>query len=181
MTYKDIRRLAAILVVLGGFYMGAGASAAQAAVIRPTELDIPAIQATVPLVNVGLTPAGNMEVPNNFVQAGWYKYGTMPGMIGSAVIAAHVDSGGYKPYIDGVFKNLDAAAIGSIAHIQLSDGTNLRFEIISAAVYPYRSFPSDLVFNQTGSALLKIITCHGTWLPSAHTYSERYVVTAVRV
>src|ERR1700722_17102742 len=59
---------------------------------QPNRIIIPTAGVNVPIINVGVTPQGNLDVPHNFTQAGWYMYGTVPGAIGSAVIDGHVDN-----------------------------------------------------------------------------------------
>ena len=44
------------------------------------------------LVGLRLGPDGALEAPKDYQQAGWYAHGTVPGDIGPAVIAGHVDS-----------------------------------------------------------------------------------------
>ena len=149
--------------------------------LRPLELDIPAMQAYIPIIDVGVTSAGSLDVPHNFVQAGWYDKGPVPGTTGTAVIDGHVDNGGTHPTIDGVFKQLDSLSVGDFMNVRLSDGSIATFQITGMATYPYTNFPSRLIFGQTGKTLLNIITCQGTWLGYADTYSERLVVTAERI
>jgi len=174
----------AAILIIGGLLSGVisltapTASAQTKPSISPVELDIPAIGESIPLINVGLTSGGNMDVPKNFKQAGWYQYGPVPGQEGSAVIAAHVDNGGYKPTTAGVFKHLDQVKPGDIIQARLSDGSLAIFQAVSADVYRTSAFPSQQVFQQGGDSYLKIITCHGAWIPQTHTYDQRLVVTA---
>lgn len=43
----------------------------------------------------GVDPeTGQMDVPNNVTEVGWYEFGPKPGQAGSAVLAAHVDLAG---------------------------------------------------------------------------------------
>ena len=146
--------------------------------VHPIEVDIPSIKKSIPLIKVGLTNTGNMDVPHNYVQAGWYMNGPVPGEVGSAVIDGHVDNGGLSPTIAGVFKKLDNVTAGDIITVKLSDGTSAKFKVTASNVYAYNAFPSGIVFNQNGGSYIKIITCHGTWLPGAKTYNQRLVVTA---
>ena len=147
--------------------------------VHPVNVFISGSDTNAAVIPVGVTSAGDLDVPHNFVQAGWYEDGPVPGQEGSAVIDGHVDNGGYAPTIDGIFKSLGDLKPGDTITVALSDGANKTFKVVSSAVYDYTDFPSDLVFNQTGAAYLKIITCHGTWLPDKDTYSQRLVVTAV--
>ena len=143
--------------------------------IHPLQVEIPSIKAKSPIVDVGVTDKGNLDVPNNFVQVGWYKYGSLPGAQGSSVLDAHVDNGGKVP---GPFKNLRNAKVGDDIFVTLDNGNKVHYVITSLAVYDYKKFPSNLVFQNTNDSLLKLITCHGIFLSKEKTYSKRLVVTA---
>src|SRR4051812_42948486 len=69
----------------------------------PVQFSIPALTINAHVQQVGITAAGNMGVPSNFSDVGWYKNGVVPGHAGSAVIDGHVDNGLGLP---GVFKHL---------------------------------------------------------------------------
>jgi hypothetical protein len=58
----------------------------------PARLEIPAIGVSTTLVRLGLLADGTMEVPRDDGVAGWFTGGPMPGQLGPAVIAGHVDS-----------------------------------------------------------------------------------------
>lgn len=68
-----------------------------------SRLNIPSIHVSVPVVPVGLTTAGALDVPKNFAHAGWYRLGARPGEIGTAVIDGHF---GYLKGKPAVFNNL---------------------------------------------------------------------------
>jgi len=155
--------------------------AARASTVKgslPTIISIPKINKTAKIIPVGVTATGNLDVPHNFVQAGWYKYGTAPGEKGSTVIDGHVDNGGS---IAGVFKKLHELAAGDIINVSNTAGKVLRYEVTATNVYATSAFPSEQIFADNGQALLKIITCYGTFLPKEGTYDRRLVVTAALV
>ncbi len=180
-----------IFAVLGAFVFESGhANAAQvtgtitsdvnsdvsAKKILPIHITIPTGGANADIIQIGVTKEGRLDVPPNFVQAGWYKYGPIPGQMGSSVIDGHVDNGGKIP---GPFKNLKKVKVGDDIVVTMSNGKDLHFTVTNASVYPTNNFPGDVVFHQEGKAYLKIITCHGTFIPSQDTYNQRLVVTAV--
>ncbi len=145
---------------------------------HPRLLTIPAARVNAKIIDVGVTPANNLDVPHNFVDAGWYKYGIKPGQTGSAVLDGHVDNGAS---IDGVFKHLRDLVPGDDISVTDGAGTVSRFKVVNSAIYGYKDFPSQEIFNQADGRYLKIITCHGTFIPSEDTYDQRLVVTAVLV
>ena len=144
----------------------------------PVRITIPTASTSVSVIKVGVTTTGHLDTPHNFVQAGWYKLGTLPGNPGNAVIDGHVDNGGSIP---GVFKHLKNVAIGDSVYITQASGKILHFIVTATNVYPYTAFPSESVFAPSKDSLLNIITCDGKWLPKQDTYSDRLVVTAALV
>lgn len=145
-------------------------------IATPKHISIPKALVNAPVIDVGITEDGKMDVPNNYTQTGWYKYGTLPGKIGSAVIDGHVDDGGKIP---GPFKNLKKVKAGDDIYVTMSDGSILKYFVLSADVYKTDSFPGEKVFHESGKAYLKIITCHGKWVAKKNTYDQRLVVKAV--
>jgi len=143
--------------------------------VRPRQIYIPSISLISKIVDVGTTTDGSLAVPVNFSEVGWYKYGTIPGDIGSAVLDAHNDDGALIP---GPFKYLHEVNIGDNIYITAASGITRRFTVSDIQAYPLGQFPSDLVFSDKSGALIKIITCHGTFIPSENTYDQRLIVTA---
>lgn len=141
----------------------------------PVRLAIPALHIDTKVQYVGLTSSGKMAVPDNFTDVGWYKYGTIPGQTGSAVIAGHVDDGLSLP---GVFKHLDQLKVGDDIYITTQDNQTLHFVMTGSQAYP-KDAATDQIFNQKDGQLLRLITCTGTWLPDQRTHDQRLVVTAI--
>lgn len=139
----------------------------------PSLLIIPALSINAHVQDLGINSIGNMQAPDNFVDVGWYKYGTVPGYIGSAVIDGHVDNG---LGLAGVFLNLDKIQQGDDVYVQTIGGTVLHFVVQNVVAYPYQNVPTDLVFAQNDAARLNLITCDGTWVNGQDTYNERLVV-----
>lgn len=140
---------------------------------RPERLIIPSLQIDALVQQVGIKANGAMATPSNFTDVGWYKYGTIPGQEGSAVIAGHLDNGLALP---GVFKHLSELQVGDDLYVQTVDGSKLRFVVKDIKKYPYTAVPTEKVFNAQGAAQLNLITCEGSWLPSARTYDHRLIV-----
>lgn len=139
----------------------------------PERLVIPSLGIDADVQEVGVNAQGNMGVPNNFTDVGWYKHGTVPGGSGSSVIAGHVDNG---LGLSGVFKRLDELKAGDEIVVERRDGKRLTFVVTGTRTYPYDSVPTEIIFNPSGSARLNLITCGGSWIKSAKTYDERLVV-----
>lgn len=140
----------------------------------PTLLSIPKIKVEAKVQEVGITKKGNMSTPNNYSDVGWYKYGTLPGQMGSAVLAGHVDDGLSLP---GVFYNLKNLEKGDDVFVTTKDGKDLHFVVSKINTYNFDDVNVG-VFTESDGKLLKLITCTGTWVSQNKTHSERLVVTA---
>lgn len=141
----------------------------------PVMLSIPTLKIHAKVQQVGVTTSGRMAVPTNFTDVGWYKYGTLPGQTGSAVIAGHVDDGLALP---AVFINLNTLQKGDDIYITTIQKHVLHFVVTGSQAYD-RNANADQIFNEKDGKILRLITCTGDWLPSLHTHNQRLVVTAV--
>jgi len=141
----------------------------------PVRLVIPSLNIDARIVEVGINPNGNMGTPAKFSDVGWYKHGTLPGNMGSAVMAGHIDNG---LSLAGVFKNLKTIKVGDRMTVTRVDGSSEDFIVIKIDTYGYRSAPAEEIFNQNDDSYVKLITCVGKWTAGDKTYDERLVVTA---
>jgi sortase A len=139
----------------------------------PARLIVPSLKINASVQDLGINAIGNMQAPDNFVDVGWYKYGTVPGYIGSAVIDGHVDNG---LGLAGVFLKLNTIQVGADVYVQTEGGDMLHFVVSNVQAYPYQSVPVDQVFAENDAARLNLITCDGTWVNGQDTYNERLVV-----
>lgn len=139
----------------------------------PDRLNIPALDLDAIVLRVGVTPKGNMAVPPNYIDVGWYKYGTVPGQVGSAVFAGHVDNGlGF----DGVFKHLNKLKIDDDIYVITKKGTRLHFIVEGIESYPYTEVPTNRLFKNSDAIRLNLVTCDGGWIQGEKTYDRRLVV-----
>ena len=141
----------------------------------PVTLSIPKLNIHAAVQQVGVTADGKMAVPTNFTDVGWYKYGTVPGQTGSAVIAGHVDDGLAIP---AVFIDLDKLQPGDDIYIVTKENHVLHFVMTGSQAYD-RNANTDQIFNEKDGKILRLITCTGDWLPLQRTHNQRLVVTAV--
>ena len=171
-----------------------GASTARSAPVPsppvPTAIAIPAIGAHSTLVPLGLTPELALEVPpvDAPMQAGWYagadpaKPGdeVVPGAVGPAVIAAHVDGeiNGRKGQ-PGLFKRLGELKPGDEVLVDRADGSQLKFVVSRTEQHDKGKFPSAEVYGATGRPELRLITCSGPFDREAHSYEDNRIVWAV--
>lgn len=144
----------------------------------PDRLIIPKIGVDAHVQHVGIARSGSMAVPTNYTDVAWFKLGTVPGQVGSAVIDGHVDNG---LSLAAVFKRLDELAAGDDIYVQTAEGRRLHFKVQEAATYPVADVPLQRLFDRSDAPRLNLITCDGTWMPSKKMYDERHVVYAVLV
>lgn len=141
----------------------------------PERLLIPRLNIDASVQHLGITKSGDMAAPNNFVDVSWYKFGTVPGDVGSAVIAGHEDN---ALALDGVFKHLEDLELGDDVYVTTEGGARLRFKVVDKKIYPYNLTGPELekVFTRADKARLNLITCAGKWLAEAHTNDQRLVI-----
>ncbi|RJQ33718.1 class F sortase [Candidatus Parcubacteria bacterium] len=155
-------------------WLAARAPAARAeSTALPERLVIPSINVDAAVQQVGIKGDGSMATPSSFADVGWYKYGTIPGQVGSAVIAGHVDN---ALSLAGVFKKLEEVKIGDDIYIEQKDGSRIHFRVVDIQSFPYNEAPSELIFNRDDAARLNLITCSGDWLKKDQTYDTRLVI-----
>ncbi len=136
-------------------------------------LQIPVLNIDADIEFVGINEKGNMASPAKYEDVAWYKHGPVPGEIGSAVIAGHLDNGlGLR----GVFEDLSNLKKGDDVYVNKINGERLHFVVAEIVTYPYKEVPTELLFNQADDERLNLVTCVGKWLSKEKTYSERLIV-----
>lgn len=141
---------------------------------QPAFVSLPSIKTTSSLISLGLEDDGSLEVPVDFLQAGWYSRGPRPGEPGPAVIAGHLDS----KIGPGIFSRLADMTPGELVHVTRVDGTVLEFVVTRVDQYPKRAFPTRLVYGPTDAAELRVITCGGSFDRGKGSYDDNIVVFA---
>jgi sortase (surface protein transpeptidase) len=137
-------------------------------------LRVPSIGVDAPVVPVGLTPIGEMELPPAS-QVGWYRLGPRPGALGSAVLAAHIDFGGQA----GAFYALPALQLGAEVVVTEPPGVERRFVVTTREQIAKTEIDLARYFTRDGPARLVLITCGGVFDTGAGHYADNIVVTAV--
>ncbi|MEU6380405.1 class F sortase [Streptomyces sp. NPDC046909] len=141
----------------------------------PDRIRIPSIRVNAPLMGLGLTPTGSLDVPPAEKEnlAGWYEAGTTPGETGTAIVAGHVDNA------DGpaVFYSLGALKKGGTIEVDRRDGTTALFSVDAVEVYDAKDFPDEKVYGAADRPELRVITCGGGYSRSTG-YQGNVVVFA---
>lgn len=141
----------------------------------PSRIVIPKIALDTTFVApLGLNYDKTVMVPENYTEVGWYNGGATPGEVGSSVILGHVDS------FEGpaVFYKIGKLEAGDEVSITREDGTTASFEVESLERYARKDFPTQLVYGKTDQALLRLVTCSGTFNKGKQEYSHNLVVYA---
>lgn len=142
----------------------------------PVRLLIPKIKVDTNVLYMGLNKTGNMDVPPDLLNVGWYKFGPIPGDKGSAVIAGHLV--GVKDL--GVFANLHLLQPGDNLSILDDKGATTSFVVRESRSYGQLEEPNE-VFHSSDGAHLNLITCTGVWVKELQRYTKRLVIFTDRV
>ena len=142
--------------------------------LTPTRVSIPKIGVDTDLETLGLESDGRIQPPVAWEKAGWYSKGVVPGDVGPAVIAGHVDS----PYGPAVFLDLASLTEGDEIQVTLSDGTVDTYTVDGSLSASKADFPTSEVYKSTPTPQLRVITCGGDYDASTGHYVDNLVVFA---
>lgn len=141
--------------------------------IAPVRIEIPRIGVDAEIEHVGKTKDGKMAVPEQVHDVAWYRLGAVPGERGNAVISGHFDDYKGDP---AVFWDLGKLNAGDTIIVTNNDGSQQRFRVREAAMYPFDRAPLRDIFGYTPDRQLNLITCDGAWNEATRNYSQRLVV-----
>ena len=167
----------------------------------PVIVEIPKIHVRSHLLAVGMTRGGAMDAPEGganshyWADTFWYRGGSVPGAVGTATFAGHIDDA-FGRY--AVFGHLASLVRGDriLVHYTKS-GITVKFRVTVVHTYTLAQANSRNVLNliyglgpprglkaqrsPDGLAHLSLVTCAGSWDTNLATHNERLVVSAVRV
>jgi LPXTG-site transpeptidase (sortase) family protein len=160
----------------------------------PVSLTIPVIGVKTSLLKLGLVTQSSLACsadPSNILHrgaldtcpldsdpaaAGWYTGSALPGAIGPAVIAGHVDFP--EP---AVFWRLDELRTGDFIYVTLADRTLVKFRVTQVTSTPKTAFPIAAVYSDTPYAELRLITCDSHSAFANGHYKNNLIVYATEV
>lgn len=144
---------------------------------EPTVLAIPAIDAELPVVPVGVAGDGQMNLPEGPGTAGWYRHGPDPsGGSGATVLAAHVDT----EEGPGPLSRLAEVEAGDRVRLTI-DGAPVEYVVDRVDRYAKTALDTDALFDRGGPARLHLVTCGGAWDEAAGAYEDNVVAVARRI
>jgi sortase (surface protein transpeptidase) len=144
--------------------------------IVPVELRIPSVGIAASVEPVAETSTGDLAVPAEWRDVGWFSLGVLPGENGNAVMIGHLDTD-MRDHPEAAFSSLHRVGVGAAVLVD-GRGATVRFVVTSVRTYAVGQFPLSDVFGGAGVPRLRLITCAGTWRGPRLGYSERLVVTA---
>jgi sortase (surface protein transpeptidase) len=135
----------------------------------PAFVYIPSISLFSSVLGVGVNEKGNMDVPSGLTNdVGWYKYGTLPGDTGTAVLDAHNTA---------AFKFLHLVPPGGDIYILTTRGHMMHFKVTKAVTYSMEVLKPQTLFAYTDKKQINLITCAGTLLGNGEA-THRLIVSA---
>jgi sortase (surface protein transpeptidase) len=133
------------------------------------------VAAVLPVVPVGVASDGQMEMPEDPADIGWYRFGARPGSpTGSSVLAGHVDSVRFGV---GPLARLSSMHEGDPVTVRTTHGP-LSFRVVRVQVISKSDVALRQVFRRGGPPSLRIVTCGPPYIPSRGGYQDNVIVTA---
>lgn len=146
--------------------------------ISPNRIDIPALKAQAPIVDVG-TSSRELDIPLNPKVVGWWAGGAKPGAhTGTAILAGHINYAG----VTGTFSDIGRLKPGNVVYVhgkRKGKKVTLRFRVTGVRSYMKTALPYQKIFNQEVAGRLAIVTCGGAFDAQTGNYLENIVVFAV--
>ncbi|MGI8693881.1 MAG: class F sortase [Geodermatophilaceae bacterium] len=143
--------------------------------LTAVSVEVPSIGVRSHLLPLAVDVTGVLVPPDPYDVAGWFTGGPVPGEIGPAIIAGHVDSRAGP----GVFFRLEEMRPGQAIKVTRSDGSVSTFTVRQVQSYPKTDFPTEAVYGPTPGHELRLITCGGDFDRSRRSYLDNIVVYAV--
>lgn len=142
--------------------------------VSVTKVRIPSIGVDAPVELLDRDSSGTLLPPAQWQSAGWYSAGVLPGQIGPAVIAGHIDSDAGP----AVFARLNELQAGAQVSVSLSDGSTVSFRVDHSIDVSKGAFPTQQVYGAAPTPQLRLISCAGVFDPAVGHYRDNLVVFA---
>ena len=141
----------------------------------PVRLEIDQYGINIELTPLGVNSAGQLEVPTNPSEGGWYYKSAKPGEEGNVLINAHYDDAYGRP---AAFFNLKSVKVNDT--VVLVDSYDRQFPYRVTEVYYISIYDENRVERllESQGHSLTLVTCGGFWVPNMGTYNQRLVVKA---
>jgi sortase (surface protein transpeptidase) len=164
----------------------------------PLELRLPSVQASGAVLAVGITAGSAMDAPQGplgdpvWQDAFWYRGGGIPGDVGTATIAGHVDDVRGRPALFAHLRDLHPG--DPVVVHNTRDGGEVRFSVTQVTTYSVQQASQPAILASIygagpvagtgpqpapdGHSHLTLVTCAGDFVHGS--YDHRVVVYAQR-
>jgi LPXTG-site transpeptidase (sortase) family protein len=144
----------------------------------PARIRLPTLGVDASVVASGVDERGEMQVPDDIRETGWYRFSPPPGSTaGSSVVAGHIDD---RVQGHGAFYDLAGVAVGDPITVTTSTGVELDYRVSDVRQIAKTDLPVDEIFAIDGPPRLMLVTCGGSFDRATRNYRDNVVVTAVR-
>lgn len=163
-------------------------TAAIIASLNPVRLIVPKLGLDARILSLGPDATGAMQAPRNgdasdpiWSEVYWWNVGALPGQVGNAVIAGHVNRPDASP---STFTHLDRLVPGDTLAIVTQNGQTLNFVVRdknAPLVYVHGGTDPTIqrIFGPATTPNLNLLTCWGEW--DGTQFNRRLVVYATLV
>lgn len=147
-------------------------------VSAPVELGIAQLGVQAEIVPVGVDQDGQVVIPEDIAQVGWYKFGATPGSgQGSSVLVGHRDG---RNYGKGAFYNVGSLNPGDTVTLRNAEDQVITYRVTGRESTYKKELPLRELFRETGEEVLTLISCIGAYIPGVG-YDQNVVITAVPI
>ena len=144
----------------------------------PVELGIAQLGVQAEIVPVGVDQDGQVVIPEDIAQVGWYKFGATPGSgQGSSVLVGHRDG---RNYGKGAFYNVGSLNPGDTVTLRNAEDQVITYRVTGRESTYKKELPMRELFRETGEEVLTLISCIGAYIPGVG-YDQNVVITAVPI
>jgi sortase (surface protein transpeptidase) len=142
----------------------------------PIRIEIPAIDVDAPVMRLGLSSDGSIQVPplSNHNLAGWYDGSVTPGQTGSSIIIGHVDNATGP----SVFFYIKTLRRGDTVKVERADGSTAVFVVDGVQKAAKTAFPTEAVYRNVSYPGLRLVTCGGPFDSATGQYLDNIIVYA---
>ena len=156
------------------------APSAVADIISPNRIEIPKIHAEAPIVPVGTTPDGELDVPLDPKVVGWWRYGAKPGAtVGTAILAGHINYAGVTGEMAAIGQLNPGDKVFVFGKQNAQRRHEVQFTVTGVRTYHKTRLPYKEIFDQHSAGRIAIVTCGGPFDASTGNYLDNIVVFAV--
>jgi LPXTG-site transpeptidase (sortase) family protein len=140
---------------------------------KPRKIEIPSLNVSGCIQQVGVDENNNIAVPTNIHVAGWFVDSVLPGEAGVSIIDGHVQG----RYEEAIFKQLVNLKAGDQIIIEYGNRDIRTFEVVSNSNHTIEQTASEQFIQlEDVDKQLTLITCGGNYDQALGEFDERIVV-----